>query len=130
MQNFTASVQYGDWEGTVAADDADANALANYLEKKRLIRPGEFLIAASFWAGENYDGKLGRVSVRAFLLNESQNFERAKRTLAASKGPIPVRVLDIPLKLQEFVALFKRFEIMLTWHDLSLEGREYSVAEQ
>lgn len=65
MASFKASVQYGDWEGTAAADDTDAGSLSlhRYLEQKRLIKPGEFLIAASLWVGENSEARL-----TAFLL--------------------------------------------------------------
>jgi len=43
--------------------------------------------------------------------------------------PVPVRVVDVPLTLEKFVALFKRFNVMLTWHGLKLEDREYSTEE-
>ncbi len=61
MESFKASVQYGDWEGTAAADGAHAISVDDYLEKKGLIKSGEFLLATSLWVGENHDGKLGSV---------------------------------------------------------------------
>ena len=126
-------MQYGDWKGTAAADDAGgvANSIRDYLEKRKLIKPDEFLIATSLWVGENHDGKLGHVSVRAFLLKGHRDLESVKKALADLRGkPIPLRVVDVPLTLEKFVALFKRFDIMLTWHDLGLEDREYSITEE
>jgi hypothetical protein len=81
MESFKASVQYGDWEGTAAADNADfGNSIREYLDKKQLIKPGEFLIATSLWVGENHNRKLGTILVRAFLLKGHQDFESVKKT--------------------------------------------------
>jgi hypothetical protein len=48
METFKASAQYGDWQGTAAADDAHSD-LREYLEGKKLINPNEFLIAATLY---------------------------------------------------------------------------------
>jgi hypothetical protein len=52
-----------------------------------------------------------------------------KRLDALDGEPIPVRAVDISLNLEEFVTLFKRFDIMFTRRGLELEGREYSIIE-
>ena len=123
-------VQYGDWHGTAAADDTHLNSLDNYLKRKNLIEPGEFLIAAEVFVGETDDsGKLGSVSARAFLFRGHSTKEGVQAALAKIEGPIPVREVDIPLTLGKFVALFKRFDVMLTWRDLSLEDRQYRTLE-
>lgn len=126
MESFKASVQYGDWEGTAAADDADfEHAIRSYLENRQLIEGDEFLVATSLWVSE------GHLSIRAFLLKGHQDFESVKQTLDALNGePVPVRVVDVPLSLEKFVALFKRFNVMFTWHGLQLEDREFSVTEE
>jgi hypothetical protein len=124
MQTFKASVQYNDWKGTAAADGADSLAVHEYLETKGLIQPGEFLIATSLWVGE------GSVFARAYLFNGPEDVEGMQKALAAITGSIPVREVALELKLDEFLGLFKRFDVMLTWHGLGLEGREYSVTDQ
>jgi hypothetical protein len=124
MEFFKASVQYGDWEGAAAADGAHLISVEEYLEKKGLTKPNEFLIATSLYIEEN------SVFARAFLFNGHRDFDSVQNSLAVIKGPIPVRVVEIPLKLEEFVGLFKRFDVMLTWRGLQLEGREYSIIEQ
>jgi len=42
-ETFNASVQYGDWKGTAAADRADQNDPDHWLEKSGKKNPDEFL---------------------------------------------------------------------------------------
>src|SRR5712692_9178689 len=122
MESFKASVQYGDWEGTAAADDAHTD-LREYLEGKKLINPNEFLIAASLYVDEGY------TNVRVFAFQGGRHFESVKDALAAITGPIPVRAINVKLTQEEFIGLFKRFDVILTWKGFELEGRNYSVIE-
>lgn len=124
MNTFKASVQYGDWKGTAAADDADQVGLRKYLENHGLIQAGEFLIATSMWVGENH-GKLGSVHVRAYLYTKGEDFDTVKAALDATTGPISVRVVDIDLAIEEFIILFKRFDLVITHRGLDLTGREF-----
>jgi hypothetical protein len=130
MSSFKASTQYGDWHGSAAADDTQLNSLDDYLKRKNLIEPDEYLIATEIFVGENDDsGKLGSVAARAYLFKGHRDFESVQEALAKIEGPIPVREVDIPLTLGKFVALFKRFEVTLTWRGLKLENREYRASE-
>lgn len=125
MESFKASTQYGDWEGTAAADDRQSS-LREWLGDKGLIKPGEFLIAATLYVSEhNYTSPY----VRAFVFQNGENFELVKDALATIQGPIPVREVNVKLTTEEFLGLFKRFDVKLTWHGLQLEGREYVVTE-
>lgn len=129
MTDFKASVQYGDWKGTAAADNADQGwSLDEYLEKKGLKQANEFLIATSLWVGENHVGKLGSLQVRALLYAGHVTFDTVKVALAADSGSIPVRIVDIELNLEQYIGLFKRFDVMLTRRGLGLEGRDYVEA--
>lgn len=119
METFEASVQYGDWEGTASADAVHDGSVHQYLQTKGLADDDEFVLATSLWAGE------GTVRVRVYLFKGEQNFEDVRRTLAAIEGPIPVRAVDLSLTLEDFVGLFKRFNVLLTWQGLSLQGHEY-----
>jgi hypothetical protein len=109
-----------------AADDADPVSLRKYMDDKGLIRAGEFLVATSIRVAENHGGRLGVVHVKAFLYAGHDRFDTVKDALDAHTGPIPVRQVDLELKLQEFVGLFKRFNVMLTRKGLDLDGREYT----
>jgi hypothetical protein len=129
MDTFKAGVQYGDWEGTAAADGADATAVHNYLEEKGLIGKDEFLLAVNLGVGENHGGKIGSIFVRAFVFKGSNNFDTLKPVLDQMTGPIPVREIRLELTLEEFFGLFKRFDVMLTWDGLELEGRPFDIVE-
>jgi hypothetical protein len=41
-----------------------------------------------------------------------------------------VRRVDVKLNAKEFLNLFKRFHVMLTWHGLELDGREYETEDE
>jgi hypothetical protein len=132
MGSFNASVQYGDWAGTARADDIDFAAIHEYLKGKGLMEASEFLLAIDFYmSGEPRDGdKLGAPFVRCiFLENRGLDFESVQSALTSIQGPIPVRVRDVKLTLIEFFRLFKRFSVVLTARDLSLDGREYTEIE-
>jgi hypothetical protein len=130
-----ASVQYGDWQGTAAADDSDPMAVSvdRYLHGKKLIKPGEFLLAVQLYTGsETKVGKLDEPYIRAYLLDAAGDFETAKARLdelEAAGESIPVREVEINVPLDEFVSWFKRFSVMLTWRNLPLTDRECRVTE-
>jgi hypothetical protein len=113
MASFTAGVQYNDWVGTAAADNADQNDLSDYLRGKGLITADEFLFAVEFYVGENHAGTLAKPHVVA-LVFEASGFDSTAATLASIKGPIPLRRVEIDLSANEFLLLFKRLSLHLT----------------
>jgi len=124
MKSFKASVHYGDWGGTAAADEANPrNGLWGYLETKGLKDEDEFLLAASL-----YRGALG-VGVLAYLY-KTADMDSVQEELRAIKGPIPVRQVRLDLTLDQFFDLFDRLQVMLTWDGLGLDRREYSIVER
>jgi len=125
VESFKASVQYGDWEGTAAADDGDQKSVEQHLRDRKLVHEGESLIATSLWVGENHDGRIARVFVRAFIYAGQEKLEKVAAAIEAETQPIPVREVELELTLEQFVGLFKRFSVMLTWKGLHLQGREY-----
>ena len=129
MTTFKAGVQYGHWEGTAAADGADTLPIHHYLEEKGLISGDEFVLAVNLWVGANHGGQLGSVFVRVFVHKGPNNFETLKPLLDGMTGPIPVRAVQLELTLEEFVGLFKRFDVMLTWHGLGLDDRQFEIVE-
>jgi len=96
--------------------------LHEYLEEKGLKKPGDFILAASFYTSER-----DFVRISAFLF-DGKDYESVKDALDAIEDPIPVRRVDVKLTAKEFLDLFKEFRVMLTWHGLELEGREYDAA--
>ena len=63
------------------------------------------------------------------LVFEGDTFEEVRKGSSAVNDPIAVRRITVQLPAQEFLALFQRFHVLLTWHGLELEGREYSTDE-
>ena len=97
----------------------------NGFKDKGLINPDEFLIAATVCVSEHdYNSPY----VRAFVFQKGNDFESVKKALATIKGAIPVRRIVVELTTEEFLGLFKRFHVMLTWHGLQLEKRDYSAS--
>jgi hypothetical protein len=133
MDTFKAGTQYGDWEGTAAADNADRNTIELFLEKKGLATPEEFLLGLSLYAHEHSDS----ISVHAFFfvgendeeVKSAKSVEEVKSALDKLDDPIPVREVQIDLTVKEFLEVFKRFNVFLTWHGLGITGREYEPAE-
>ena len=127
MESFKASTQYGDWQGTASADDVDVHkkSVERYLKDNGLIKPHEFLVAASFYTGED-----DFVSIKGLIFENGNNFESVKAAIDATKGPLSVRRVRIELTAKEFLDLFKRFHVMLTWHGLELDGRGYDAEDE
>jgi len=121
--SFKASVQYGDFGGTAAADHADINGLADYLRSQGLMRENEFLIAVELWIGENHAGVVRPPSIRALVV-EAPDYEGAISDVLA-QDPVPVRAIDAPLTLEQFIGYFKRFAVTLTIRGSDLECKDY-----
>ena len=123
---FKAGVQYGDWKGTAAADNADFSAMSKYLQQAGLLGTSEFLVGFEVYVGETRGTEPPFFSSRAFII-QSGDFETAKEAVD-SQNPLPVEAKDLDLKLADFFKLFKRFNLVLTHRGLDLENREYREA--
>jgi hypothetical protein len=125
MEHFKASTQYGDWEGTSAADE-QPTSIRDYLKKNELMEEHEFLLAVTLYVGEH---GYATPFVRVFLYDKGKDFESVRDNIKATKGPIPVRSVELKLTTEEFLEMFKRFDVMLTWHGLGLEERDFVALE-
>lgn len=124
MEDFKASTQYGDWGGKAAADD-QLSDLRDWLRNKGLMKPDEFLIAVTLHVLEH---RYTTPYIHAFVFI-GDNFESVKKALEDIEGPIPVREIKVELTTEEFFGFFKQFSVVLTWHGLPLEGRDYDAAQ-
>jgi hypothetical protein len=126
METFKAATQYGDWQGSASADAVHTSEFHAYLEKKGLLKPNEFLVAVSLFASEH-----DFAVVHAFVFTKGGDaFESVKEALDATDDPVPVRRISIKMPAKEFLNYFKRFDVMLTWRGLELDGREYDPVEE
>ncbi len=116
MRKFLASVRYGDWEGTSAADSTDKNNANNWLQENGYKRPDEFLIGITMFSGENHGKHEDPVFVE-FLLAPSGDYD-IKAMVDSGQGPVKVRRVKIDMPLIEFFGFFKRFSITLSFHGM------------
>ena len=111
---FTAGVQYNDWKGTAAADDADKHDLMDWLKAKKLIQEGEFLVGIDVFVGENHGGKHKDPIYGHALFVQKGDFDSVKQMIDAANGPILVRRVNFNMNALEFLGLFKRLSITIS----------------
>jgi hypothetical protein len=128
MTSFKASVQYGDWTGTAAADNADQVDLDAYLRETGAITADEFLFAVELYVGENHGGRVTEPHIDV-LVFPAQGFDNVAAELADIEGPIPLRRVSVAMTLGDFLAKFKRVSIHLNRRGLDVSGREYIEVE-
>ena len=121
--SFKAGVQYGDFEGSAAADRADKNDLGDYLRSNGLMQDGEFLVAVELWVGESHGGKVAQPSISALVV-DAPDYDGAVRDVL-NTDPVPVRKIDLPISLDQFLSLFKRFAVTLTIRGGDLSSKDY-----
>jgi hypothetical protein len=111
-ENFHASVQYNDLQGTAAADRHASRDFDEYLEKKGLIQNGEMVVGIEMSSLEVHTKTQDEpVYVSAFVT--TQDFDSIKNLLDAGKT-LEVRKIRLEMKLNEFFGLFKRFQISIS----------------
>jgi hypothetical protein len=117
QENFHASVQYGDFKGTAAADRRDQDSISRYLEKEGLINQGEFLVGIEAYTSE-VSGKpqVTDVSVTA-LVTKYEGYDDVQAAVD-SGNPLKVRKIEFDLPLVDFFSLFKRFHITISSHGM------------
>lgn len=126
MESFVAGVQYGDWKGTAAADNADLKDIHELLRSKGAYDyTKEAVIGVRLWIGENHGGHVEAPYVTALIV-DAAGYGDVPKLLASQDGPIPVKRVELELTLEEFMGLFKRFSVVLTKSGLDLDGRTYT----
>jgi hypothetical protein len=124
---FKASVQYGDWKGTSAADNADKNDASQWLVNNGHKEADELLIGMTMFVGENHGEHRDPISVE-FLFASPRDHDNVKAMIESCNGPVPVRRVVVDIPLVEFFGLFKRFSVTLSSHEM-LGEREYTFDE-
>lgn len=126
--SLIASVHYGDYKGTAAADRHDQSELHELAEQHGIDTKRYFIIGARLHIGETRDTELGRGSVT--LIATDTNVVRAYGVDAISRwvkengGTLPYLEFTIETTLKAFLMAFKRFELVLV--NSAIEGvREY-----
>ncbi len=125
-EKFKASVQYGDWKGTAAADRADKNDPESWLEMHGKKKPDEFLVGIEIWAGENHGKHQDPISV-TFLLAALPDHDTVLGKIGTGKA-LAVRKVREDMALVDFFGLFKRFSVSISNHGM-LTDREYTYQD-
>ena len=125
-ETFHASVQYGDWKGTSAADRADQGDADDWLEAHGHKKANEFLLGITLWAGENHGKHKDPVYV-TFLLASARDHDNVKAQIESARTPVAVRKVQVEMKLVEVFGLFKRFSVAFSSHGM-LNEREYTYS--
>ena len=127
METLSASVQYNDWKGTSAADNLDRGRLVDLLEERGLLnRDYEFLVAIDLFIGENHGGETKPPYISCLIYDKAK-FQDVATAIQNEMGPLNLRSVDLDLTIEEFVGLFKRFNVVLTKRGLDLDGRDYNL---
>lgn len=120
---FKASVQYGDQKGSAAADDAAMEDATKWLRKNNHISDDEYVVGISMFAGENHGTHRDPVHV-TFLVSSLNGHDNLPEMIRASGEPISVRKIRHQMNVVDFLALFKRLSITLSYGG-SIEGKTY-----
>lgn len=125
-ENFTASTQYSDLKGSVAADRGDDLNAREWLNQRGLLQENEHVVGIQMFAGENHGQHRDPVHV-SFLLAPAEN---ARKVYVPGGEAVPtvVRRVRVDMSVHEFFALFKRFEVCLSSNG-EFDGHPFSYPD-
>jgi hypothetical protein len=126
MENFIAGVQYNDWKGTAAADNAVQRDFHALLKERGVYdHTKEAVIGVKLGISESRGGQVQAPSITALIV-DADGYDNVQRLLESQDGPVPVKQVEVEITLDEFMSLFKRFSVVLTKKGLDLAGRTYT----
>ena len=124
QETFTAGVQYDDYKGTVAADNADMKTLRDHLVKSGHIQSGDFLIGVEIYKGGMSDDPI----IVYAITTKSTGPDNLADAIDSGK-PLPVRKISMEMSADEFFSFFKRFNICMSSGHGMLDGVEIQFDE-
>lgn len=125
MSRLRASVQYGDWRGSAAADDISHGDFHDHLRSIGEFGDDEFLVGIEVFIGDNHPGRPPQPPMVSALLAARGDFDTVKAKLRAQRDPIPLRRVRLDLTLDDLLRKFKRIAITFLRNGLDLDDREY-----
>ncbi len=120
MEYFKANVQYNDWEGTCASDNADIKKISDFLKENDYISKNDFLIAIRLYATD-----ISKITITALTYN-GINCDDIKKEID-NLETIPVKSTEINISIEDFFKFFKRFSLILTHKSLDIQERTYEI---
>lgn len=132
-ERFQAGTQYGDWNGTAAADEFGGNIDDKFDElfeatgkvdpDKEIMIGFEFYYSEGMFLCSGYFHPLPEENDGGYYPTLNRNFQKDQI------NPIQVKQVRVELTLEEFFKYFKRFNVVLIKGALDIVGREYEVIE-
>ena len=119
MQNDTlkASVQYGDYDGTVAADRHDQRGLSDLAEKHGIDTNKYFVFGMDIFMGETRGDELAHANVSILAIDTeavgADSLDGIQNYVDDNQGMLPYVEFGIDASLEEVLLFFKRFSIVL-----------------
>ncbi|MGA8882310.1 MAG: hypothetical protein WB445_01605 [Acinetobacter sp.] len=107
---FKAGVQYDDYKGSVAADDADTSTLKSALRKEFNLKDSEVIIGISAYA--SYFGRttdIENINIKIYV-SQDENLNHKLQ----NNEKIKAKKFEKDLSINSFFKLFKRFELTLS----------------
>jgi hypothetical protein len=134
MGELTASVQYGDWVGEVAADDADHHtpirSFTDYLQGRGLLAAGKQIVAIdAYYHHEGHpDQKPFSVRVLVVKAKDHDEVTRAVNSETMRRTVEVIRDTEgdaLWFTVAEFFDFFKRFNVVLQRNGVEAIGKEF-----
>jgi len=117
---FSASVQYNDWKGTAAADDADNLSVQAFFRANGLPIDAHIVAVRAYYLS----AAPGKISVRG-VYADGRGFDSVQAQIE-SADTLRFKEIELELTFADFFKMFKRFNVVLPQKGLGLEGREYT----
>ncbi|MDN3647103.1 hypothetical protein QWY75_12900 [Pontixanthobacter aestiaquae] len=108
---FTASTQYNDFKGTVAADRSDGELISDYLNSKGLSGENERVVGWRLIFSENSGQEISHPGLVVYLAPAEEN-------------PSRIRAVELQLSNAEWFKYFKRFDLVMTVNGSDFSGIE------
>jgi hypothetical protein len=120
---FSKPLPYRDWKGLVTAENAKLHDLQSWLKQRRLIGSEEIALGIELDVRADASVDDGYIrNIRAYVVSHAGQ-ESVQQTLDGRQGPLRVRVIDLSLSEREFLSLFNRLSLRMSFHGM-LNGVE------
>ncbi len=123
MENFSASVQYGDLKGGVSIDEGDLKGLHDFAQSNGINTTQYFPVGVSFYIGENGFVSTTITTVDVITNNIPRDYENIKDFIEQN-NPVSVVKFDIDKDINEFFKYTKRVNIVFEREGLGLYGKD------
>lgn len=114
QEKFEASVQYGDFSGSVAADRGERESITDWLSARELLQPGEIACGIALSIGENHGDEIASPVQIAIYLWSGDSINALNSAIHTTSSPLTVRRIETVITFPEFLSLFKRFSFTLS----------------